>query len=68
MIEPKIKFQTIKNHNLTEQELEKATNFIQEKSFIKEEKVVEMKTDKETINSQETISIESKKKSKKRKQ
>jgi len=78
MVEPKIRFQTVKDHNLTDQELEKAKKFIQEKNppkkekivemtTAKEEKIVEMTTAKETVEVQESAPVESKKKSKKKK-
>lgn len=76
MVEPKIRFQTVKDHNLTDQELEKAKKFIQEKNPSKKEKIVssEMTTAKEEIVSTakeavevQSAPVESKKKSKKKK-
>jgi len=70
MVEPKIRFQTVKDHNLTDQELEKAKKFIQEKNPPKKEKIVEMTTAKEAveeIKTQDSAPTESKKKSKKKK-
>ena len=76
MVEPKIKIKTVKDHNLTDQELEKAKKFIQEKNPPKKEKIVssEMTTAKEEIVSTakeavevQSAPVESKKKSKKKK-